>query len=145
MECRPHRRGLARRRRFRHFLLGSVSEAVAMNANCSVVVVRGSARSARKNEGQGKEKVKRRTLSTAHFRVALRLLVGDAGPPTLGSLREADSCLPLHSCWLVGLVSSAPAVSAAILPPSFSHRSSIFFFRRFLSIGLAIALSSFLC
>jgi nucleotide-binding universal stress UspA family protein len=33
------------RRGFRRFLLGSVSEAVAMNAHCSVVVVGGSARS----------------------------------------------------------------------------------------------------
>lgn len=33
------------RRGFKRFLLGSVSEAVAMNAHCSVVVVRGSARS----------------------------------------------------------------------------------------------------
>lgn len=32
------------RRGFKRFLLGSVSEAVAMNARCSVVVVRGSAR-----------------------------------------------------------------------------------------------------
>lgn len=32
------------RRGFKRFLLGSVSEAVAMNAHCSVVVVRGSAR-----------------------------------------------------------------------------------------------------
>jgi nucleotide-binding universal stress UspA family protein len=36
------------RRGVKRFLLGSVSEAVAMNAHCSVVVVRGSARSARK-------------------------------------------------------------------------------------------------
>ena len=36
------------RRAFRRFLLGSVSEAVAMNAHCSVVVVRDPARSSRK-------------------------------------------------------------------------------------------------
>ena len=36
------------RRGFKRFLLGSISEAVAMNAHCSVVVVRGSVRSPRK-------------------------------------------------------------------------------------------------
>ena len=39
------------RRSFKRFLLGSVSEAVAMNAHCSVVVVRGPARSSRKARG----------------------------------------------------------------------------------------------
>src|ERR1043166_4781486 len=77
--------------------------------------------------------------TAGYFRVNLRLFEGDAGAPTVALLREADSCLPFPSCSLVGLV-SAPAGSAAILPPSFSHRSSIFFFRRFLSIGLDIAL-----
>jgi nucleotide-binding universal stress UspA family protein len=41
------------RRRFRRFLLGSVSEAVAMNAHCSVVVVRDPARSSKKARGSG--------------------------------------------------------------------------------------------
>jgi nucleotide-binding universal stress UspA family protein len=42
------------RRGFKRFLLGSVSETIAMNAHCSVVVVRGAARSSRKRERQVK-------------------------------------------------------------------------------------------
>ena len=40
-------------RSFKRFLLGSVSEAVAMKAHCSVVVVRGPARSSRKARVSG--------------------------------------------------------------------------------------------
>ncbi|HVG19572.1 MAG TPA: universal stress protein [Blastocatellia bacterium] len=41
------------RRGVKRFLLGSVSEAVAMNAHCSVVIVRGPARSSRKGRSSG--------------------------------------------------------------------------------------------
>ena len=41
------------RRGFKRFLLGSVSEAVAMNAHCAVVVVRGLARPSRKARASG--------------------------------------------------------------------------------------------
>jgi nucleotide-binding universal stress UspA family protein len=41
------------RRGVKRFLLGSVSEAVAMNAHCSVVVVRGPARSSKKGRASG--------------------------------------------------------------------------------------------
>ena len=41
------------RRGFKRFLLGSVSEAVAMNAHCSVVVVRGSRKTSRKARASG--------------------------------------------------------------------------------------------
>jgi nucleotide-binding universal stress UspA family protein len=41
------------RRGLKRFLLGSVSEAVAMNAHCSVVVVRGSAATTRKARASG--------------------------------------------------------------------------------------------
>ena len=81
-------------------------------------------------------------LKLTHFRLGLRLVVGDAGAPTVDLPREEDRFLPLAS--LVGLSSLAVVTSRAILPPSFSHRSSIFFFSRFLAIGSGIAVSSLL-
>jgi hypothetical protein len=72
----------------------------------------------------------------------LRLFVGDAGPLTDDLSLGEDRFLlwPLSSP--VGLLASALVVSVAMLPPSFSHRSSIFFFRRFLAIGSGIVVSS---
>jgi hypothetical protein len=76
--------------------------------------------------------------------VGLRLFAEDAGAPTVELLLGEDSFRPWPLSSLVGLLSSALVVSVAILPPSFSHRSSIFFFRRFLAIGSAIVVSSLL-
>jgi hypothetical protein len=72
----------------------------------------------------------------------LRLFVGDAGTLTDDLSLGEDRFLlwPLSSP--VGLLASALVVSVAMLPPSFSHRSSIFFFRRFLAIGSGIVVSS---
>jgi hypothetical protein len=72
----------------------------------------------------------------------LRLFVGDAGTLTDDLSLGEDRFLlwPLSSP--VGLLASALVVSVAMLPPSFSHRSSIFFFRRLLAIGSGIVVSS---
>ena len=78
-------------------------------------------------------------LNVTHFRVRLRLFVGDAGAPTV---ELSLGFLPSPLSLLLDLLASALVVSVAILPPSFSHRSSIFFFRRFLAIGSGIVLSS---
>lgn len=82
-------------------------------------------------------------LNVTHFRVGLRLFVGDAESPTVELWLE-DSFLSWALSSLVGLLASALVVSVAILPPSFSHRSSIFFFRRFLATGSAIVVASLL-
>ncbi len=100
-------------------------------------------------QGRRATKPKRSSLSTLRFernylRVGLRLFVGDAGAPTVELSLGEDSFLPGPLSSLVGLLESALVVSVAILPPSFSHRSSIFFFRRFLAIGSAIVVSSLL-
>ena len=67
--------------------------------------------------------------------------MGDAGDPTGELSLGEDSFLPWPLSSLVGLLASALVVSVAILPPSFSQRSSIFFFRRFLAIGSGIVVS----
>lgn len=79
-----------------------------------------------------------------HFRVGFRFFVGDAVASTDELSLGEDSFLPWRLSSLVGLLASALVVSVAILPPSFSHRSSIFFFRRFLAIGSGIGVSSLL-
>ena len=79
-----------------------------------------------------------------HFRVGLRFFVGDALAPTDELSPGEDSFLPWPLSSLVGLLASALVVSVAILPPSFSQRSSIFFFRRFLAIGSGIGVYSLL-
>lgn len=56
---------------------------------------------------------------------------------------EADSCLRSLRWSFVGPLLSAVAGSVETLPPSFSHRSSIFFFRRFLAVLSGITVSSF--
>ncbi len=80
----------------------------------------------------------------SHFRGGLRLFVGDTGPWTVELSLGEDSFLPRPLSSLVGVLASALVVSVVILPPSFSHRSSIFFFSRFLAIGSGIVVSSLL-
>ena len=77
-------------------------------------------------------------MTVTHFREGLRLFVGDSGVPTVELSRGEDSFLPWPLSSLAGLVASTLGESVQILPPSFSHRSSIFFFRRFLAIGSGI-------
>jgi len=79
-----------------------------------------------------------------HFRVGLRLFVGDAGAPTVELSLGEDRFLPWPLSLLLGPLASALVVSVAILPPSFSQRSSIFFFRRFLAIGSDIVVVLFI-
>jgi hypothetical protein len=74
-----------------------------------------------------------------HFRLGLRLFVGDAGASTVELSPGEDRFLPWSLSSLLDPLASALVVSVAILPPSFSQRSSIFFFRRFLAIGSDIA------
>lgn len=81
-----------------------------------------------------RKETNRAAAGTAHFPVALRLFVRDAGARTVES-RETNGCLPFRFVLPVGLFSSALVGSAPTVPPSFSHRSSIFFCRRFLAIG----------
>ena len=83
-------------------------------------------------------------LNVTHFRVGLRLFVGEAGASTVELSLGEDRFCPWPLSSLVGLLASALVVSLAIVPPSFSHRSSIFFFRRFRAIGSGIAVSSLL-
>ena len=79
-----------------------------------------------------------------HFRVDLLLFVGDAVAPTVDLSLGEDGFLPSVVSSLEDLLVSALVVSVAILPPSFSHRSSIFFFRRFLALGSGIVVSPLL-
>jgi hypothetical protein len=83
-------------------------------------------------------------LNVTHFRLGLRLFVEDAESPVVELSLGEDTFVSWALSSLVGLLASALVVSVAILPPSFSHRSSIFFFRRFLAIGSAIVVASLL-
>ena len=87
-----------------------------------------------------REPLRNEFLSVTHFRAGLRPFVGDGAAPTVKLSADEDSFLPRPS--VVDVLGSV--VSVAILPPSFSHRSSIFFFRRFLATGSAIVVSSLL-
>lgn len=77
---------------------------------------------------------KRSDGGVAHFRVSFRFFVGVAGPPIVGLSREATRRLPSLSGFFASLVSGGIVESAAILPPSFSQRSSILFFKRFRAV-----------
>ena len=85
-----------------------------------------------------------RASSAAHFRVRFGLFAGDAGVLPVALSDEADCCLPLLSWSFAGPPLSAVVGSVEILPPSFSHRSSILFFRRFLAMSSGIGISSLL-